>query len=69
MDIYDQGPLAYAVESADIEVIKLLVKSGAKLNSCDINGIYPLHVAINRKDDEICDYLINEGAFINIVDK
>ena len=54
---------------ANLKTIKLLVKSGANVNAFDINGIYPLHVAINRKNDEICDYLINEGALINVIDK
>ena len=67
--MYEQSPLVYAVDMADLNIIKLLIKSGANINTSDINGIYPLHVAINRKNDEICDYLINEGAFINVVDK
>jgi ankyrin repeat protein len=54
---------------ASLEIVKLLVESGANINSSDINAITPLHVAINRKNDQICDYLIEAGAFINVIDK
>ena len=54
---------------ASLEIVKLLVESGANVNNSDINGITPLHIAINRKNDKICDYLIEAGAFINVIDK
>jgi ankyrin repeat protein len=50
-------------------VVKFLIESGANLNTQDINGITPLHVAINRKNDLICDYLLEQGAQINVIDK
>jgi ankyrin repeat protein len=68
-DFYKQSALSYAIELADIQIVKLLVESGANPNVFDINGVAPLHVAINRKNDQICDYLIEAGAFINVIDK
>ena len=68
-DMYDQSALSYAIDTANLKIVKLLVESGANVNTFDINGVTPLHVAINRKNDEICDYLIEAGSLINIVDK
>ena len=59
----------YAIDNADFKIVKLLINSGASINSYDINGIYPLHVAVNRKNNQICDFLINEGCFIDVYDK
>jgi ankyrin repeat protein len=71
--LYDQSVLHYAIQySNDIpefKIVKYLIKSGANINLFDINGITPLHVAINRKIDELCDYLLDQGALINVVDK
>jgi ankyrin repeat protein len=64
-DFYDQSALIYAVDSASLEVIKLLIKNGASVSICDSNGMYPLHVAINRQDNEICDYLLSKKAPLN----
>ena len=73
IDSYDQSVLHYSVQYSDdipeFKIVKLLIKSGANVNLSDINGITPLHVAINRKNDELCDYLIDQGALINVVDK
>ena len=64
-DFYDQSALIYAVDSASLPVVELLVRSGASVNLCDSDGVYPLHVAINRRDDEICDYLVLKKAHLN----
>jgi len=64
-DFYDQSALIYAVDSASLNLIKLLIKNGASVNICDSNGVYPLHVAINRHDNEICDYLLSKKAPLN----
>jgi ankyrin repeat protein len=67
--LYDQSSLLYAVSLADINLIKLLVNHGANLNNCDSNGVYPLHVAINRLNDEICDYLLSNQILLDTPDK
>ncbi len=68
-DFYDQSCLIYAAGLADINLIKLLVECDADVNKCDSNGVYPLHVALNRQNDEICEYLLSQGALLNAVDK
>lgn len=68
-DYYDQSALIYAVGSADLPLIKLLVKNGADVNLCNSNGTYPLHLAITRQDDEACEFLIESGANVNGCDK
>lgn len=57
------------MDVADLSLIQLLITNGADVNICDTNGVHPLHVAINRQNDEICDYLLNAGALINAIDK
>ena len=47
----------------------MLVENGADVNRCDSNGVYPIHIAINRKNDAICDYLLAHAALINVTDK
>ena len=68
-DFYDQSCLIYAVCYADLNIVELLIKNGADVNKNDSNGVYPLHVAINRQNDIICDFLIKNGALINVIDK
>lgn len=68
-DFYDQSCLTYAVTMADLNLIKLLIDNGALVNKTDTNGVYPLLVAMNRQNDEICDYLLSKGALINEPDK
>ena len=68
-DFYDQSCLIYAAGLADINLIRLLVECDADVNKCDSNGVYPLHVALNRQNDEICEYLLSQGALLNAVDK
>lgn len=69
MDYYDQSCLILAVGNADLNLIQLLVASGADVNRPDSNGVYPLHVALMRMNDEICDFLIESGADITRADK
>jgi len=61
--------LVYATDIADLNLIELLINNGSNLNALDENCVCPLHVAINRQNDEICDYLLNKKVFINAADK
>ena len=54
---------------ADLNIIELLVTNGASVNKCDSNGLYPLHCAIMRRNDEICEYLLKNGADPTLTDK
>lgn len=57
-------PIHDAVMNYDLEMLKLLVKHGADVNSKDDSGYTPLYKAINYTDgnDEIIEYLRNLGA-------
>ncbi len=49
----------------EIEIIKLLIKSGSSLSACDRQGRTPLMIAIdNNADMKIIDLLIKSGALI-----
>lgn len=69
LDEYDQSALIYAVGAADLDLIKLLVKHGADVNLCNSNGTYPLHLAITRQEETICEFLLQSGADVNGCDK
>jgi ankyrin repeat protein len=49
--------------------VKILVESGAKIDSLDGNGSTPLHVAISVKNYDIAYYLIKSGASLNVKNK
>ena len=63
--MYDQTPLMHSCYTSDIRAIKLLVESGANINVFDINGITALHILINRRDDDLCDYLLSQKAALD----
>ncbi len=66
-------PLNVAIESGKLELVKLMVESGAKVNATNPYGIYPIHSAcgwnyynIKKKlNPKIINYLIEKGADIN----
>jgi ankyrin repeat protein len=57
-------PIHDAVMNYDLEMLKLLVKHGADVNSKDDSGYTPLYKAINYTDgtDDIIEYLRSIGA-------
>jgi ankyrin repeat protein len=67
--VYDQTPLMHSCYSGEMRIIKLLVESGANVNAFDINGITPLHILINRRDDDLCDYILSQGVALDKQDK
>lgn len=58
MKYYPVSPLKAAIESNDLQMVKLLVQYGANINQAD-GGHTPLETA---KKDEIKEYLILKGA-------
>ena len=51
--------------NCNIEIVRLLVKSGADIDSVNIHGLTPLHKAAARGCAKIVRFLIEKGANIN----
>ena len=61
-------PLLYAARDGRIEIAKMLIAAGAKVNSPDANKISPLLMAITNNQADAADLLIQNGAEINVAD-
>jgi ankyrin repeat protein len=61
--------LNYAVLLEDMDVIQLLLNSGANINQSDIEENTPLMHAVRVGNLEIVKFLINSGAEISVVSK
>ena len=55
------------VNQGDLDKIKKCVESGYPVNSCDKNGMTPIHFASILGNKEILEYLINKGGNIQAV--
>jgi len=76
-------PLTVAIENEQIEIIKLLLSSGAEINRRSKYGQSPLHIAVDISIDgtyqahgkygdepiDIISYLLQQGADKNATDK
>ncbi|WP_342255471.1 ankyrin repeat domain-containing protein [Spiroplasma endosymbiont of Poecilobothrus nobilitatus] len=62
------NPLYFAIETENIEIIKLLIDNGADVNLRDKNDLTPLHFAIETENIEIIKLLIDNGADPNFLD-
>jgi ankyrin repeat protein/L-ascorbate metabolism protein UlaG (beta-lactamase superfamily) len=61
-------PLHAACDMAKLEVVKILVENGARVNLFSNIGLTPLHYAVKNGNEEIVDYLLEHGAFLNVKD-
>ena len=60
-------PLILAVaRQANLELVKLLVEAGAEVNMPNLKGITPLHRASKKNSIDVAEYLIQQGADVNI---
>lgn len=61
-------PLAYAARAGNLEIVELLVKSGASVDRTDeYAGWTPLMQAANQRHAAVVRYLLNHGANPNAV--
>jgi len=61
-------PLLYAARDGRIEIARMLIAAGAKVNIADPNKISPLLMAITNNQPDTADLLLQNGAEINISD-
>lgn len=61
-------PLHCAVRYGNINIVQLLLKYNADINSFDLNKRTPLSYAIEFKHIDIMHFLVNRGADINLID-
>lgn len=57
--------LLSAVKNQHVEIVKLLVAKGSKLDKGAKRTVTPLHEAVNRKNKEIIDILLAANANVN----
>ncbi|CAH8497309.1 unnamed protein product, partial [Schistosoma turkestanicum] len=64
----DSEKLLWAVKNGDLQSIKENLKNMFNVNSTFKNGRTLIHYAADYGQEEICGYLIHNGADININD-
>ncbi len=60
------GPLEYACLKGNLEIAKLLVENGAKIDGIKNDG-EPLEISCRRPNLELVQYLVENGADVNAV--
>jgi ankyrin repeat protein len=58
-------PLLYAARGGHLEIARMLIAAGAKVNTPDANKITPLLMAITNNQPDTADLVIQNGAEIN----
>src|ERR1044071_5593940 len=56
-----------ATRAGHLEVVKLLVASGANVNATDFSGLTPLRLAVGRRQMEIAGFLRQQGGVEQVV--
>ncbi|XP_048772787.1 ankycorbin-like [Ostrea edulis] len=63
-----RSALMLAIEMDDVEMIKALIKAGARVNKSDNSGKTPLLLALEEGKFKIAEYLIKHGSDVNEMD-
>lgn len=70
IEYMDHGmtPLSRAACNCPVEIVELLIKAGADINSVNVIKPYntPLHMAVFNPSSDVFDLLIEAGANINV---
>lgn len=61
-------PLLYAAREGHLEIVQLLLASGAVLEKSDADGVTPLLMAILNGEIQTARFLIDKGANVNAMD-
>ena len=64
INVRDGGTTALheATRAGHLEIVKLLIASGANVNATDFSGLTPLKLALGRRHTEIADFLRQQGG-------
>jgi len=62
-------PLLFALGGGQIDIAKLLIKKGAKLNTKNVLGAGPLHIAASSDKPEVVKWLLEQGIDVNAPDE
>lgn len=63
------GPLHEAVESGNFVQARALMTPGLNINELDSSGVAAIHLAVLDSNPELLEFLINNGADVNITIK
>jgi ankyrin repeat protein len=69
LDACGCSALWWSCSRGDVEATRLLLKYGADLNTCDVEGDYPLHATVFSCSSECTTLLLDYGADVNRRDK
>ncbi|CAH0549684.1 unnamed protein product, partial [Brassicogethes aeneus] len=58
--------LHHAAFTGNVKIANVLVKNGVNVNAQDINGLSPLMFAVGKNHEETAEFLINQGADVNL---
>jgi ankyrin repeat protein len=61
-------PLLYAARQGHVEVARLLLDAGARIEQADADGVTPLLAAVINERAELASFLIDRGADVNASD-
>jgi ankyrin repeat protein len=61
------SPLLLATALGDYEMVKELVSIGANLNQCDMNNVYPIHIACQEGALDLVKLFIDNNAELRVI--
>ena len=63
---FDMEELIHYLFNSDLENAEKLIKSGIDINTKKSSGIYPIDAAINSDNPKVLEFIIRNGADVNI---
>jgi len=63
------SPIHAAASHGKLDIVRMLVDNGARINELRHDGKTPLHVAAMKGDRDLVAFLLARGAFVNVPDE